>query len=213
MPQDLSRINCTLNDTRVSGNWIVVVNTQYGLVPNEVTTEITIPVNVTSVSPMTDINFLGGDVMTISGDNFGYDTSAIMVTYDDGTTCDVIAADMTRFKCLNRRFTAGAAVAQGMQISINNLTDATTLSINLISAVEETTSLVPSSASPVLKTEITVNLASSYNTTLDPEDFTVMLYSYNDTTYARELYIMSVNDTEKTLLVKFPGAVSGVYYM
>jgi hypothetical protein len=99
-----------------------------------------------------------------------------------------------------------------LTITINEIVD-TSLAVTLIAAVEQSTSLTPSSASPVLKSEITVQLASDYNTTLNASDFTVMLYSYNDTTYSRELYVMSVNDTAKTLLVKFPGAVSGQYYM
>jgi len=82
-----------------------------------------------------------------------------------------------------------------------------------LSAAEGTGGLTPSSASPVLKTEITVQLATNYPETMVVDDFTVMLYSYNDTTYERELYVMRADDSTKTLVVKFPGAESGLYYM
>jgi len=150
-----SEISCTLNDTRVTGNWIVEIETQYGINPNTITANISVPANVSSVSPSTDINYLGGGVMTISGDNFGYNTSAISVVYTDGTICDVTLANMTYFTCQNRRFTSTATTSQQMTITINEIVDAN-LTVSLISAVEQSTSLSPTSASPVLKSEITV---------------------------------------------------------
>ena len=71
----------------------------------------------------------------------------------------------------------------------------------------------PTSASPVLKTELTVTLSQSYPETLVKEDFNCTLFSNDDDTYSRELYIMSVDDAAKTLTIKFPGAVSGSYYL
>jgi hypothetical protein len=77
--------------------------------------------------------------------------------------------------------------------------------------VQQSVSLVPASASPVLKTELTIYLASDYAETLNASDFTATLLNQNDTTYSKNLYIMSVNDTNKSIKVKFPGAVSGEY--
>lgn len=71
----------------------------------------------------------------------------------------------------------------------------------------------PSSASPVLKTEIDISLDPSYPETLNASDFTAVLYSLNDTEYRRELYVMSVDDSAKTIKIKFPGAVSGTYLL
>jgi hypothetical protein len=51
------------------------------LIPNEIYDDIVVPVSVSAISPATDINFMGGSEMTITGDNFGYDASAITVTY------------------------------------------------------------------------------------------------------------------------------------
>jgi hypothetical protein len=74
-------------------------------------------------------------------------------------------------------------------------------------------SLTPNNASPVLKSEIVVALNSAYTTTMVATDFTAVLFSYNDTTYERELYVMSVDDSAKSLTIKFPGAESGLYYL
>lgn len=73
--------------------------------------------------------------------------------------------------------------------------------------------MVPTSASPVLKTELTIILASDYPETLVKEDFNCKLFSNDDETYSRELYVMSVNDSDKTITIKFPGAYSGSYYL
>lgn len=103
--------------------------------------------------------------MTISGDSFGYNTDAITVVYDDGTICDVIDAQMTTIQCVNRRFTSGAAADQGITLTINDIED-TTLAVVLLAQAEVSVSMTPSSASPVLKTEIVVNLANTYPETM-----------------------------------------------
>jgi hypothetical protein len=71
--------------------------------------DIPIDTNVSAISPNTSVNFLGGDIMNITGDSFGYNTSAISVTYTDGTACTVTAASMTSITCVNARFTTEAA--------------------------------------------------------------------------------------------------------
>lgn len=105
---DGSTITCTLDDTRISGEWIVDILTVHGLTPTTVTTNITVPISVTSIEPNVDVNYLGGTVMTIVGDSFGYDPSVVSVTYEDGTSCDILTVSMTKITCKNRRFTAGA---------------------------------------------------------------------------------------------------------
>jgi len=48
-----------------------------------------VPVQADSISPNTDINFLGGDELTITGDSFGWDTEVVSVNFEHGTICDV----------------------------------------------------------------------------------------------------------------------------
>lgn len=59
-------------------------------------------------------------------------------------------------------------------VTINGVSDSS-LSIVLISSVQQSLSLVPSSASPVLKTELTIYLDSDYSETLNASDFTATL--------------------------------------
>lgn len=69
----------------------------------------------------------------------------------------------------------------------------------------------PTSVSPVLKSELTIFLADDYAATLNREDFTATLYSEEDSTLEKELYVMSVDESSKSIQVKFPGAPSGQY--
>lgn len=88
---DGSTIKCSLDDSRITGNWLVDILTVHGLTPNSVKTNLTVPLSVSSISPSTDVNYLGGNVMEIRGSNFGYDKSVVKVTYTDGTVCDVLS--------------------------------------------------------------------------------------------------------------------------
>jgi len=81
-----------------------------------------------------------------------------------------------------------------------------------VAAVKRTLSLSPNSVSPVLKSTLQITLDSSdYTIPLLKEDFTATLLSNTNETFAKDLYIMSVDDTAKTLTIKFGGAVSGLY--
>jgi hypothetical protein len=219
-----AQIVCQLDDTRTSGSWRAYIRTEYGLIPNEINAadKIVIPVVATGISPNVDVNYLGGDIMTITGDSFGYNTDAISVVYADGTICDVETAQMTSITCKNRRFTAGAAGQnQTITLTINGEEDQT-LVIDLLAQAEVSISMSPTSASPVLKTELVISLAASYPETLVQEDFSAEIFYLgcpadmicrDNTDYERELYVMAVDDAAKTITLKFPGAYSGTYQL
>ena len=70
----------------------------------------------------------------------------------------------------------------------------------------------PNSVSPVLASVLTVTLESTYPETLNSrDDFTAVLVSRDDPEFTRPLYVMSVDDSTKSLRIKFPGADSGNY--
>ena len=73
-------IVCTLENTPLAGEWDVEVRSQDGLVPSNAS-PISQSLTVTSVSPNADINFLGGDVLTIAGIGFGSESEYISVTF------------------------------------------------------------------------------------------------------------------------------------
>ena len=171
-----------------------------------------IPATVTSVEPSTAINFLGGDILEISGEDFGYDAKAVNVTFADGTTCDVIDVQMTFITCELNRFKKDAASEQAVTVSINGIKDSS-LVLYLASAVKSTLNMSPATASPVLKTELTIFLDSDYSTALNRTDFQAVLHSATNITYKKELYVVSVNEDQKSIKVKFNGAPSGDYFI
>lgn len=125
-------ITCILDDTRITGEWVADILTVYGLLPNEISESITIPVDATSISPSTDVNFLGGDVFTITGDSFGYDTDVVTVTFSDSTICTVLTVSMTEITCRSTRFTSDATQTQSVALTINGVSDSS-LSFELLS--------------------------------------------------------------------------------
>ena len=74
-------------------------------------------------------------------------------------------------------------------------------------------SVSPTSVSPVLISTLTVTLESTYPHTLAAADFSAQLISTTDNTVTRPLYILDVDDSTKTLSIKFPGADSGIYHV
>lgn len=70
----------------------------------------------------------------------------------------------------------------------------------------------PNSVNPVISSVLTVTLESTYPETLNSrDDFTATLISRDDPEFTRPLYVMSVDDSTKSLQIKFPGADSGNY--
>ena len=71
----------------------------------------------------------------------------------------------------------------------------------------------PTSVSPVLATVLTISLEDTYPHTLAVADFHAQLVSTTDSSVTRPLYTMDVDDSTKSLSIKFPGADSGVYHV
>jgi hypothetical protein len=156
---------CELDTAAVTSEWIVEVNSQNGLIANSIDEFVTVSSYVTSVSPNTEINYLGGQVLTIVGNNFGYNSSAVSVVFTDGTNCTIQSVDMTSINCETNRWTDGADSDQTLTVLVFGVEDSS-LTITLIGSVEESLSITPSSASPVLKIELVIALASDYSKTL-----------------------------------------------
>ena len=77
------------------------------------------------------------------------------------------------------------------------------------------TSISPSTASPVLKTFLTITLDPENTLTLVQSDLSVRIEpsenNDNANAYAKDLYVTEVDDSARTLGVKFNGAWSGEY--
>lgn len=69
----------------------------------------------------------------------------------------------------------------------------------------------PSSLSPVLKQELTVQLIPGFPTITDLSQYSAYIMGMTDKTYRRNIYIMGYDDALKQMTVKFNGAPSGMY--
>jgi hypothetical protein len=203
---------CTLDEDHVAGEWISQVITDAGVLPNEVAEPITVSHQVDSVSPSTGVNFLGGDILTISGNNFGTDLDAVAVTFADGTICNVKSVEMTSITCKAARFTSDVTSPQDVTVTINNVEDSS-LSVEMKTVVAQSLYLSPSSASPVLKTELTVYLSDAF-VDIQAADFTATLLKDDDPEFVEvELFVMSADQETNSIKIKFNGARSGHYHI
>jgi len=69
--------------------------------------------------------------LTIVGNNFGYDSSVINVTFEDNTPCTVTTVEMTSITCMVTRLSDGAVSPITVTVSINGVED-NSLTISLI---------------------------------------------------------------------------------
>jgi hypothetical protein len=72
-------------------------------------------------------------------------------------------------------------------------------------------SVVPASASPVLKTNLTIALPADFPVALDKASFSVNMTSNTDSSIVKYLNVIGVDDAAKTITALFGGAPSGMY--
>jgi len=75
-------VACTFTWGPPAGTWTPITRTAKGSVPNTGLT-VTVPLVGTSVTPNTNINYLGGDILTIVGSGFGSDITKVSVKFAD----------------------------------------------------------------------------------------------------------------------------------
>ena len=73
------------------------------------------------------------------------------------------------------------------------------------------TQLTPSSASPVLKTKLSITIDDRFTDTIRVEDFSVNATSRTNTSYIRYMNVLEAHPSNKTIVVMFGGAWSGIY--
>jgi hypothetical protein len=100
-----------MKDGPTAGKWNPIVISKDGMIP-VVAGLATTPATVTSVSPMTDLNVLGGDKLTIKGTNFPEDLegSTIVFEFSDGqkTKCKAITTSFDSIVCETEKFALSA---------------------------------------------------------------------------------------------------------
>jgi len=72
--------------------------------------------------------------------------------------------------------------------------------------------LTPASANPTLKTKINITLEADFPYTLtDRKDFSVNATNISNPTYFRQMNVIGIDDSTKTITCMFGGAWSGLY--
>jgi len=215
-----SSLTCTLDHEPVCGDWLPMLVANEGLVntSSELVPE-TISCTVSSVVPTTQLNLLGGDNLTISGTQLPWDMkrSNISLTFNDAqsTNCIPQESTSTTLVCLTEAFDKTVAAGQTVPISIqiNNQTVTNSLSLTTMSTTKAGILVTPSSANPTLKTKINITLESDFPYTLDKNDFSVNATNISNPTYFRQMNVIGVDDSTKTLTCMFGGAWSGLYQL
>ena len=209
-------LECTLDKEPTCGKWVPKLTAVLGVVPNTAAiTSLEVSCSITTVVPDFDLNIIGGDNITISGEHFPWDivSNTVVINFNDADTTACIPQDSqsTFLVCLTESFseTIDSAVPLSMTIVINNLTVSNSLSLALRNTIKSGTSITPSSVSPVLKQNVTVQLESDFPYTLSRDDFTVNATSVTNSSYTRYLNVIDVDDQNKRIICKFGGAYSG----
>jgi len=98
-------ISCDLLLPPAAGSWNVELTDSSGLIPVASNVPaISVALTVSSVSPSTDLNQLGGDLLTITGTGFDTKSASTTVTVSDGTTCDIVSTTSTSLQCIPSGF-------------------------------------------------------------------------------------------------------------
>jgi len=210
-------ITCTLSVLPAAGAWNVEVYDPSGLVPvKSDVAKINVALVVTSVSPATALNQLGGDVLTITGTGFDKDMSKVGIAFSDTTKCDVQSASPTEIKCLVAGFDKtkiNSSTPYAATVTVNTVNNADK-SVGIKETFQKGQTISPTSVSPVLHSVLTVTLESTYPGDMTKKDnFKAELIGKTDETIIRPLYVKAVDASAKTVTIKFPGATSGEYYV
>jgi hypothetical protein len=100
-----------------------------------------------------------------------------------------------------------------MTIVINGQVVTNSLSFTLNVDAKRFLSITPESASPVLKTKITVALSEDWTHTLTRESLSMNATSVTNSSYIRQMNVIEVDDAARTFVVMFGGAESGQFHL
>jgi len=210
-------ITCTLVVLPAAGSWNVELYEPKGLVPVKAdTAKIAVALVVTSISPSTNLNQLGGDELTIIGTGFDKNMAKVAIAFSDTTKCDIKSSTDTTIKCIVSGFDKSKLntdQAYPATVTVNTVANSDK-GVNLKSTKQSGQTISPSSVSPVLSSVLTVTLESGYPGDMSKkENFEAKLIKDGDPTVTRPLYVKSIDAATKTIKIKFPGAESGIYYI
>ena len=121
-----TNLECTLEHEPTCGDYMPVLVSSLGLITNAASLAVsTVQCSVASAAPLTNLNLLGGDTITITGTNFPryLSTSTFLIKFDDAQTTNCIAqsSTSTTLSCLTSAFdkVASSGATLNFAITIN----------------------------------------------------------------------------------------------
>lgn len=209
---------CTLEQEPTCGAWSAEVLTPWGYVPVDVgVSNITVACTISMVTPDTELNVLGYDLITITANNLPYELTdnEIDITFTNGgsTKCIPQTTSQTDLSCMTMPFDKVSDLSSSLNLNmvINRVLATNPLNIGTKAKNEIGLTMIPLSVSPVLKSEITFHLMSDFPHTLSTSDFSINATSQHESTYMKRMNVIRVDDAAKSVTVKFGGAQSGLY--
>jgi len=165
-------VSCTLDSEPVCGSYLPEYFHNLGLIP--VATGLAkedVTCTISSVTPNTELNLLGGDNLTFTGTHFPkqVEGSTFELAFDnaDATPCTVQSSTSTELVCLTGAFGSGmASQSVGLSLTINDALVDSSLTLSLRDSIQAVSSFTPTSMSPVLKRKITFTLDPTFPETL-----------------------------------------------
>jgi hypothetical protein len=169
-------ITCTLEAATTCGSHAPDLVSKLGRIPNgSGVTAHTVSCTIGSASPLTGLNLLGGDNITVTGAGFPHHldqitssrrrrlsstVSTVSLTFNDAaqTKCIPQSSTPTQIVCLTDAFdsTASSSASLALSINVNSQPVTNALNFGMKGSYYSTVSITPPSASPVLKTQLTV---------------------------------------------------------
>ena len=211
-----TQITCTLDVAPAAGQWDVKIIGLNGITPiGAAVSKISVPLTVASITPNTDLNQLGGNVLTIVGTGFDQVTDNSSVVFSDSTTCTIQTTTATQITCLVNGFdsaTIDVVNPYTVTITVNAIAD-TSQTVSLNAIMDFGRKVVPNSVSPLKPQELVITLDNNYSERMNDGDFTCYLVSKTDPTVTRSLVIVKVSNSAKAITAMYTGADSGDYYV
>jgi len=154
--------------------------------------------------------------VSVQGTNFPHELTdnSINIVAQDNTNCVVVYTSENQMLCQTASFQLNS-LGQTLSVTTDVNGNTPTLQSNVDFVIRtqnmKTQALNPSSVSPVLKTLIDITVDPGFSNSFNAADFTVQIKSKSASNYIKKLPVVAAHDSNKTITVKFAGAISGDY--
>ena len=225
-----TEIKCTLEKTIPAGKWLPKVTDEYGLVKlDETVTALEVSLVVTSISPKTGLNPAGGDLVTITGENFPVsdeDAYGLTISLENSVKCVVKTISSTEITCETEPIiTSRRRLVSLVDFFMSFKSDSDPVvyeetGFELSADALKTVSLDPAKVSPITLRKIVIQLDDAYpEAGMTKEDFSVEIVPVSlektklevNNEGRRAFNVIAVDTVAKTITIKYGGAYSGTY--